>query len=103
MYKVFIKIIQNRICQLLDESQSVDQAGFRKGFSTTDHLHTLNQIIEKYKEYNLVLYVAFVDYIKAFDSVKHNCLFQALLNQNIPSKYVRILRLFIQTAKRKSN
>ena len=31
----------------LDTNQPREQAGFRKGFATTDHLHTISQIIEK--------------------------------------------------------
>lgn len=39
----------------LDEHQPVEQAGFRPDFSTTDHVHTVNQVIEKANEYNKTL------------------------------------------------
>ena len=55
----------------LDENQPWEQAGFRKGYSTTDHLHALNQLIEKSKEYQRPLCLSFIDYEKAFDSVEH--------------------------------
>ncbi len=48
--KIFCKLIKNRIYPTLDGHQSKDQAGFRKGFSTVDHLFTVNQIIEKARE-----------------------------------------------------
>lgn len=38
LYKLFMKIILNRLQDKMDEYQSVDQAGFRKHYSTTDHL-----------------------------------------------------------------
>ncbi|KAG6459211.1 hypothetical protein O3G_MSEX011269 [Manduca sexta] len=47
LYKAFVKIIHNRIEEQLDLEQPPEQAGFRKGLSTTDHLHTINQLIEK--------------------------------------------------------
>ena len=63
---------------LLDENQPREQAGFRSEFSTSDHLHALNQAIEKANEYNLKLCVGYIDYEKAFDSVEHKDLFTAL-------------------------
>ena len=46
-YKVFTKVIANRISATLDFSQPNEQAGFRKGYSTMDHIHTISQVIEK--------------------------------------------------------
>ena len=38
LYKLFARLLYNRLEPLLDRQQSRDQAGFRKGFRTTDHL-----------------------------------------------------------------
>ena len=54
-----------------------EQAGFRKGCSTTDHLQALNQIIEKSNEYNSPLCIGFIDFEKAFDTVEDFALFEA--------------------------
>ena len=67
------------------------QAGFRAGFSTTDHLQAINQLIEKAGEYQLQLCLGFVDYQKAFDSIEHSDMFAALRNVNVDEGYVRIL------------
>lgn len=48
IYKVFSKLILNRISRILDEQQPIEQAGFRAGFSTTDHMHALKQLVEKH-------------------------------------------------------
>ncbi|KAK3763976.1 hypothetical protein RRG08_024031 [Elysia crispata] len=82
----------------LDENQPRDQAGFRRGFSTTDHIFTLNQVIEKSNEYNLPLCVGFIDYEKAFDSVEHFAIFDALRKININETYVAILENIYQKA-----
>nr|XP_032529546.1 uncharacterized protein LOC116779396 [Danaus plexippus plexippus] len=45
-----------RLAYILDEHQpEQEQAGFVKGFSTTDHIQTLKLIIERYNEYDLPL------------------------------------------------
>ena len=88
VYKLFSKIITRWITKKLDENQ----AGFRLGYSTVDHLQTVNQIIEKTEEINPPLYLAFVDYTKAFDTVEHTSVLQALERQGIEHKYIRILR-----------
>ena len=46
MYKLFTRILQKRMKKVLDEDQPREQTGFRKGYSTVDHLQTINQLIE---------------------------------------------------------
>ena len=65
-YKQFTKIITTRLEKKLDENQPREQAAFRSKYSTTDHLHAINQLKEKFREYNIPL----LHYEKAFDSVQ---------------------------------
>lgn len=92
LYKWFAKIILNRISSILDEHQSTTQAGFRSGFSTTDNIFVVEQIIEKCQEFNQPLFLAFIDYNKAFDSIEHPFLWTALKEQGIPHNYIRIMK-----------
>lgn len=64
-----------------------------------DHLHTLNQIVEKAKEYNFKIYLAFIDYTKAFDSLKHSFLFQSLKKKGINPTYLKILKYIYNRGK----
>ena len=79
IYKLFSKILTIRLEKIFDENQPREQAGFRSGYSTIDHLHTMNQLIEKTSEHNMPLCLAFVDYEKAFDSVERTAISNALL------------------------
>ena len=90
IYKLFTKIIANRINGQLDSNQPREQAGFRSGYSTTDHIHALNQLMEKSIEYNKPLCMAFIDYEKAFDSVKTSAILQALRKQGVEELYVKL-------------
>lgn len=92
VYKVFAKIILDRISGTLDENQPVEQAGFRKDFSTIDHIHTIKQLIEKYNEYKKTIYIAFIDYAKAFDSLRHDVVWQSLREQGIQYTYINIIK-----------
>ena len=47
LYKLFSKVITKRLTKILNENQPPDQTGFQAGYSTIDHLHEVNQIIEK--------------------------------------------------------
>ena len=91
LYKLFSKIIVRRLTKTLDEEQPQEQAGFRSKFSTSDHLQTLNQVVEKTREHNLKLYMAFIDFKKAFDSVEQVAVLQALKKQGVHDKYIRLL------------
>ncbi|CAM4691260.1 unnamed protein product [Leuciscus chuanchicus] len=82
VYKIFTKVLQ----------QPVEQAGFRSGFSTMDHLQVLNQLLERTREYKMPLVLAFVDYEKAFDSVEINAVLLALQQQGIGDEYVALLQ-----------
>ena len=61
LYNVFLKVIANRITTTMDENQTPEKAGIRAGYSTIDHLQAVRQIIEKYQEFNINLYIAFID------------------------------------------
>jgi len=92
IYKLFTKVLTNRLTHTLDFNQPREQAGFRSGYSTTDHLHVVNQLIEKANEYQLPLCLAFIDYEKAFDSIEVPAVLQALIDQGIDDTYVNIIK-----------
>ena len=52
----------------------------------------LNQIIEKSNEYNLPLCIGFINYEKAFDTVEHFAIFEALRKTNVNETYINILQ-----------
>lgn len=92
MYKIFSKIILNRISATLDQNQPQEQAGFRKGYSTIDHIQVVSTIINKYREYHKTLYVGFIDYAKAFDSLEHSSIWMALRQNGIEEGYIQIIK-----------
>ncbi|GFS11199.1 endonuclease-reverse transcriptase [Elysia marginata] len=61
-------------------------------------MHTLSQIIEKLNEYNLQLCLGFIFYERAFDSVEHFAIFDALRKININENYIQILENICKNA-----
>ena len=49
--------------------RATGQAGFRRGFSTLDHIFTLRANIEEGRAHGRRMYCCFVDFRKAFDTV----------------------------------
>ena len=92
LYKLYTRILTNRLQNILDDNQPREQAGFRKGFSTMDHIHSINQLKEKCQEYNIPLCIAFIDYEKAFDSVETCAVLGALKEQGINNAYLKIFK-----------
>ncbi|KAE9419314.1 hypothetical protein Angca_009195, partial [Angiostrongylus cantonensis] len=68
------------------------QAGFRKGFSTIDHIHTIIRLIEASQEYKRPLCLTFINLQKAFDSIETEAVMEAFGSQGIPTQYIKILR-----------
>ena len=80
MYKVFSNFLLQRMIRTLDFHQPREQAEFRAGYSTIDHLQVINHLQEKANEYNMPLCFAFVNYDKAVDSIEFEPLFEGLKN-----------------------
>ncbi|XKL63185.1 hypothetical protein PGB90_005549 [Kerria lacca] len=89
--RIFSKVIENRIRNTLKFYQPIEQVGFRSGYSTYDHLHVINQLLEKSHEYNFEISLAFIDYTKAFDSVRYPYLISALKNHGVHEKLLNII------------
>lgn len=69
------------------------QTGFRRGKSTTDHIFTIRQLMEKFYEYNKVLHILFVDFHQAYDSINSKQFWIALRNYGVPRKLVRLVKV----------
>ena len=97
MYKLFSRMLCDRLQPKFDEKQSQDQAAYRKGFSTEDHLLTVNLLLERSKEWGTVLWLGLVDFEKAFDTVEHDELWKTMVKQGVPGPYVDILKALYES------
>ena len=99
--KLFTCILNKRLNLFLETNEILgnEQAGFRKNFSTTDHLFTLYVIIDILLSKKKRLLCAFLDYEKAFDKVDRAFLWLKLMNHNINGRILNVVRNMYSTAK----
>ena len=78
--KVFSMVLDARVASWCEQHglRARGQAGFRKGMRTTDQLFVLRHLLAKYKDSKRKLYMCFVDFEKAYDSVRRDLLLQRL-------------------------
>ena len=99
--KLYGTIINNRLQAWVEENNITGefQAGFKKGYSTTDHLFTLMACVQKQFCLNRKLYVAFIDFEKCFDTINRNLLWPVLLKNGIRGKLFCCIRSMYVTVK----
>ena len=89
--KMMASVMLQRIKARTEEILSEAQAGFRSGRSTIDQLFSLRLLTEKYFEHGKDLYVCYVDFQKAFDSVWRKGLWQVMRHLGYDNKIIRLL------------
>ena len=89
--KLFTALINRRLKIFLESNKLLgnEQAGFRAGFSTMDHIFTLHMLIELYKSRSKKLWCAFVDYKKAFDLVDRTALWRKVIGIGVKGRVIQ--------------
>ena len=94
--KIFTGILNKRLYNWAEENEkiNIEQAGFRRSHSTIDHIYTLHSMISNclYGRRRSKFYVCFVDFKKAFDTVKRDILWEVLSRHGISNKMLNMLK-----------
>jgi hypothetical protein len=95
MYKILSNILLSRLTPYAEEIIGDHQCGFQCHRSTTDHILSIRQILEKKWEYNEAVHQLFIDFKKAYDSVRREVLYNILIEFSIPMKPVRLIKMCV--------
>ena len=94
--KVLNSILLERMKEAVDPKLRDQQAGFRRNRSCADQIASLRIIVEQSLEWNSPLYINFIDYEKAFDSVDRETLWNLLRHYGVPKKIISLIRCTFQ-------
>ena len=90
-YKLYERLILNRIAPTIEEHLIKEHAGFQPGKSCTSQLLNLTQHIEDGYQAGKITGTAFLDLSAAYDTVNHRLLIHKLYNTTQDSKLCRVI------------
>ena len=99
LYKLCTTILYSRLYTRVDQFQAEDQAGFRCTYHAMDHLATYRMIEQRCHEWRVKMWVATIDFMKAFDSITHNSIWDALRSCGIEHEYINLLKRLYKNQK----
>ena len=76
-----------------------DQAGLRSSYQTTHHFATYIMIEQTCHEWCVKMWIATIDFTKAFDSITHKSIWKALNSCGINHEYISLLKKFYKDQK----
>ena len=99
--KLFTLCINVRLTKFVTDRNIIgeEQAAFREGYSTMDHAFVLNELINIYLHKNKRLYICFIDYQKAFDTINRSALWGKIVENGINGKLLRVIYNMYESAK----
>ncbi|KAL5248781.1 hypothetical protein ACHWQZ_G017835 [Mnemiopsis leidyi] len=87
-------VVLKRPSEGLEGALRENQCGFRRNRSCVDQIFSLRTIMRQCTEFNVLLYVNFIDLKSAFDCINRNSIWMAFKQYGLPENYVRVIKAF---------
>ena len=99
--KLFTNILNTRLLNFCENSAILmeNQAGFRKNYSTTDHIFVLKHIVDLFCLRKKRLFCTFIDYSQAFDTVWRDALWYKMSKAGFKGKFMDVVRNMYENVK----
>jgi sorting nexin-29 len=91
-YKILSNILLSQLSPYKDEITGDHQCGFRCNRSTIEQIFCVRYWKNKWQD-NETVYQLFIDFKKAYDSVRSEVLYNILIEFGIPMKLVRLIKM----------
>jgi hypothetical protein len=92
-YNILSNILLARLNPYADEITGDHHCGFWHNRSTTDQIFYIWQALEKKWEYSGTVHQLFIDFKKAYDSVRREVLYNILIEFGIPRKLAGLIQM----------
>ena len=96
-YKILAKLLATRLQPILPDIISKDQSAYIKGRSITDNIRSVWDVLDVSKLTKKQLYIIFIDFEKAFDTVSHEFLIKCLEKLNFGT-FIDLVKLLYNDA-----
>lgn len=90
--KVLLRVVHSRLWRKVESEIGDSQFGFRGGFGTREALFSLQVLVQKCLDQQCDVFACFIDFEKAFDTVKHDTLVQILERTGLDYKDIRLIK-----------
>lgn len=98
-YKIYAKILANRLTPLMNTIVHSDQTGFISNRSSTSNLRRLFDILYTDRKIHNDLAILTLDAEKAFDQIEWEYLFEVLKRLNLGERFIKWIRLLYTNPK----
>ncbi|GJR94481.1 retrovirus-related pol polyprotein LINE-1 [Tanacetum coccineum] len=88
--KLWERVIERRVRR--ETRVSKNQFGFMRGRSTTEAIHLIRSLMEKYRERQRDLHMVFLDLEKAYDSILCELVWKTLIDKGTPRRYLKVIQ-----------
>ena len=99
IYQVYACMLQQRLAHSIDHLLHSIHCGFRAGRSISTPLFLLRRLTEIFGRHSTSLYILFLDWSQAFDSIGHSHLAAALRRYGIPPLLVNAMMSLYQNCR----
>ena len=89
--KVLNRVLLKRMKEAVNPNLRDQQAGFQRNRSCADQIASLRIIMEQSLEWNSPIYINFIDYEKAFNSVDRETMWKLLRHYGVPEKIISLI------------
>ena len=97
-YKIFSKCLAIRLQKVLGNIINLNQSGFVKGRSMSDHIRIIDDFINLSNSLCSPGMIVSLDFLKAFDSVEKSTIFASLRKFNFGDYFLKLIKTLLNNA-----